>query len=217
MIIRGVEVKVESRLPFWNIQGEIEGDVYNVERVDFKPGDVVIDIGAHIGLFSCYLAARYPFLTIHAYEPAPETFADLSRNAAHYPNIIPHRQAADVSPLIRLQYRPDMNYASSAHYRFYVPGAIPVEVPAIGLDEILGQHERVKFLKMDCEGSEWELLLNSQLLDRVEYLSLERHDMPQFDGLWPKLREKLRRHFDREHLRVHWVEKEKAESLAPVT
>jgi hypothetical protein len=48
------------------IAWELLHDCYGLDRIDFKPGDVVIDIGAHIGFFAIYTALRYP--------PDPDSF-----------------------------------------------------------------------------------------------------------------------------------------------
>ncbi len=52
-----------------------------LRRHDFGDG-VIIDIGANLGLFSLVLRDRFPERRIIAFEPAPSTFAALSRNAA---------------------------------------------------------------------------------------------------------------------------------------
>jgi hypothetical protein len=41
-------------------------DIYGLETIGFQPGDIVIDVGAHLGLVSLYLAKRWPFLRIYA-------------------------------------------------------------------------------------------------------------------------------------------------------
>lgn len=50
------------------------------KKMDIRPGDVVIDIGAYVGEFSLIAAARGAIVT--AYEPTPETFAVLQTNSA---------------------------------------------------------------------------------------------------------------------------------------
>ena len=62
------------------IIGELRSDEYQLGPIDFWPGDVVIDIGGHIGLFSCYLAKKYPFLKILAFEPIPVSYRMFRRN-----------------------------------------------------------------------------------------------------------------------------------------
>ena len=48
---------------------ELRQDWYALDRIPFKANDVVIDIGAHVGLVSMYLARRWSFLRIHVFEP----------------------------------------------------------------------------------------------------------------------------------------------------
>jgi hypothetical protein len=59
----------EGSLAADRVAGELASDVYGLEMVPFQPGDVAIDIGAHIGLVSIYIAKRWPFLRIYAFEP----------------------------------------------------------------------------------------------------------------------------------------------------
>src|SRR5262245_250736 len=53
---------------------ELMRDDYGFERIPFEAGDVVIDIGAHVGLVSSYLAKRWPFLRVQAFEPHPTNY-----------------------------------------------------------------------------------------------------------------------------------------------
>jgi len=46
----------------------------------FREGDTLIDIGAHAGVMSIYLAKRYPFIKVYAIEPDPVNYACLIRN-----------------------------------------------------------------------------------------------------------------------------------------
>ena len=50
-------------------------------------------------------------------------------------------------------------------------------VPAVPLDEVLGRFERVKLLKLDCEGSEYPILLTSTQLPKVERIVGEYHEI----------------------------------------
>jgi len=44
---------------------------YDMSKVEFKP-DVIIDCGAHIGMFSLLAASTFPGATVVAYEPNPK-------------------------------------------------------------------------------------------------------------------------------------------------
>jgi hypothetical protein len=59
---------------------EILDDDYKLRQIDFRPGDVVIDIGANIGIVALYLAKKHPGIQIIAIEPVPTTFRHLEEN-----------------------------------------------------------------------------------------------------------------------------------------
>ena len=58
----------------------MQHDVYLSQTVAFRPGDTVVDVGAHLGVFAIYLAKRYPFIHVYAIEPDPANYASLKRN-----------------------------------------------------------------------------------------------------------------------------------------
>src|SRR3972149_3504792 len=62
---------------------------------DLGKNPVVVDVGAHIGDFSLFMAHKIPGARILAYEPEPENFALLLENiqANLFEQIVPFRQA----------------------------------------------------------------------------------------------------------------------------
>jgi hypothetical protein len=52
-----------------------------------------------------------------------------------------------------------------------------VEVECIKLDDILAQHEKVRILKIDVEGSEYPILYTSKLLNKIDVILGEFHEM----------------------------------------
>lgn len=65
----------------WLIHDEIFGEeIYNRGGVALHDGATVVDIGGNIGLFLLWATDRYKDLTIHTFEPIPETFEVLSSN-----------------------------------------------------------------------------------------------------------------------------------------
>src|SRR6516164_398789 len=81
--INGIELLAydESQsLSAMRVFQELAGDVYGMESIPFEPGDIVIDVGAHIGLVSVYLAKRFPFLRIYAFEPHPVNHTNCADN-----------------------------------------------------------------------------------------------------------------------------------------
>jgi FkbM family methyltransferase len=55
-------------------------DYYLTHTAVFREGDIVVDVGAHLGVFSIYLAKKYPFIKVYAIEPDPKNYACLTRN-----------------------------------------------------------------------------------------------------------------------------------------
>lgn len=58
-----------------------EGGSYTRHGIDVGNGATVLDVGANVGAFSVALAQRYRDLRLVLFEPIPETFALLRRNA----------------------------------------------------------------------------------------------------------------------------------------
>ncbi|MDR1942676.1 MAG: FkbM family methyltransferase [Endomicrobium sp.] len=55
-------------------------DDYKLNCIDFNQMDVVIDIGANIGMISIYLAKKYPFLKIYSFEPVKCNYEKFKKN-----------------------------------------------------------------------------------------------------------------------------------------
>lgn len=69
------------------VRGIIVGDQYYANQF-IKKDSVIIDAGAHIGIFSVLAAHLAPQGHIYSFEPAAETFQVLKKNAEYYPQII---------------------------------------------------------------------------------------------------------------------------------
>jgi FkbM family methyltransferase len=64
----------------WEAVRRMQSDYYLLQMAIVREGDSVIDIGAHIGAMSIYLARKYPFITVYAVEPEPTNYEHLRRN-----------------------------------------------------------------------------------------------------------------------------------------
>ena len=191
---------------------------YEVKR-EFEEGDVVLDIGAHIGLFCIPLAKKYPNIRINAYEPVPQTFDLLMRNIAanRVTNINAINKAVCASPgVLVIQHDPNRTYTSSGFYSREMPGKIKIESCAVGINEIMEPHTKIKFLKLDCEGAEWEIIKVCKHLDRVQYLGAELHiigqDEAEQSAWYKKIADNI--NLPEWNCSVHEVVKEKAEGLS---
>lgn len=163
---------------------EIAEDHYRLAQIPLSAGDVVLDIGANVGVFSIYLAALHPGLRILAFEPVPETFAALRRNLRRngIRTVEAHNLAVngDGRPL-ELRRAPGNSGGATALPALdpYMEASV-VSCPGISLDEIFRRNgvDRCRLLKIDCEGGEYEILQTTEMLSRVDYLRGEFHISP---------------------------------------
>ncbi len=170
----------------------IQWDEYGIFREPLRAADVVIDIGAHIGCFS-FACREMGSRKIYAFEPYPENYEQLEENVGSLSGIEISELAVFRSDLAveGLQHSGPIgsntgggsvlygggNFDSESR-EFHLPdSAAVVTARTIALDEILGRFERVKVLKLDCEGSEFPILLTSRLLSRVERIVGEFHEV----------------------------------------
>jgi Met-10+ like-protein len=69
------------------VAGEVGHGAYDFRDIEIQPGDTILDIGAHIGVVSIFLAKRHPDVRVLAFEPVPRVFellsANLRRNRVH--------------------------------------------------------------------------------------------------------------------------------------
>lgn len=162
---------------------EFQQDQYGLREIPFQPGDVVLDIGANIGVGSIYLAKKYPFLNVHAFEPVPESFASLTTNIAlnGIRNVHPYKLAitGDGRPIqLMVDLLINSGGATAQVPDTCIPGHRQYTADSIKLDTFLDRFNigACKLLKIDCEGSEYEILRSSQQLHRIEYLRGEFHE-----------------------------------------
>jgi FkbM family methyltransferase len=156
----------------------------------FGPDDVVLDVGMHIGSF-CFAALLRGAGHVHGFEAEPGNFALAARNLAGYGD----RCQAHGKAVWRSDRRGDV-------LRFCAPTGAQssntgggnvlgtsgdVEVETVALDDVLRQvtdngRTRVRFLKIDCEGAEFPILLTSRLLHWIDHVHGEFHE--RGDGIY---------------------------------
>jgi FkbM family methyltransferase len=137
----------------------------------------VIDVGANVGYFSLACAAIGAHKVL-AYEPVSTTHERLNRNVnmlSVTDKVITHKQAVLGKPhdplLIHLQPTHGAN-------SLYVPSDKSEFVKVITLEDCMQQtYSHNVILKLDCEGAEYDILLDSpdHVFDRVQVIHVEIH------------------------------------------
>lgn len=155
-------------------------NIYNQHGINVSEGDTVVDIGAHIGVFSVYAADRSKTGQVYAFEPFIENFKRLDRhktiNSKTNLNIF-NQGVSNIDGTQTLFLSPDNNTGGhSLHLKNESDNK--VEIQTITLPKFCDDHqiEKIDFLKLDCEGAEFDILKsNEAILDRVDKMVLECH------------------------------------------
>ena len=170
-------------------------DGYGLDKIELKPGDGVIDVGAQVGAVSIYLAKRQPLARIYAFEPVPANFKRLMRNlkANGVENVTAiHKAVTGDGRDLVLHLTMDVNSGGNSAFG---KGWKTITVPSTTLaDFVRVLHiDRIKLLKLDCEGSEYEIVESSlEMLDRVDVVRGEMHVGEGLGGSPSDLLEALR-------------------------
>lgn len=174
---------MENKISKWSAPGEPpvfyrEGssDAYLVQRnlidgnpeysfLDLDP-KMIWDVGANIGVQSVLMSRRWPNAIIHAFEPNPDNIEILRMNVLAYENVVVHPYALgrfkEDLKLYDSSDKPNFGGCTLHGHKDQSFHVVPV-VPAC--EVATACQEPIDLLKMDCEGSEFPVLL--ALGDRV--------------------------------------------------
>ncbi|MCG8580170.1 MAG: FkbM family methyltransferase [Bacteroidales bacterium] len=150
------------------------------EYADYFPfyqDAVVIDIGANVGFFSLFAANNLGEKSqVIAIEPEKENYSVLTENTKHEEKI--KLINAAISSKSGHDYLYLKNSLNSS--LMYAEKACKIEVQTQTLEEVIGRYDlkRIDFLKIDCEGAEYEIIENlaPEIFKIIKVISLEFHD-----------------------------------------
>ena len=181
----GLKIKIRRG----TIDSEIVHDVA-IKKTYFnyfsvKDGDVVVDIGGHIGTFSILASSINKTGKIYLFEPNLNNFNQIKENIRlnDIQNILAFNKCVSEETGVKDFYIP----------RFKSTGAegggclynncdshIKIKIDSISLNDLIIQNniDRINFLKMDCEGGEYEILFNcdKDVIDKIDKIAMEYHD-----------------------------------------
>jgi FkbM family methyltransferase len=152
---------------------------------DVRPSDrVIVDAGANVGFFSCYASWRAPQSQVLTIEPFPTTVARLrtqlgDNNLSKRVTVLDRALTAAPSEVVMpldtpsSQMKPVLQNAANSR--------TVVRVPSVPLAQaVAALPAQIDLLKMDIEGSEFEVLLHTpyETLRRFRRINVEHHEPP---------------------------------------
>jgi FkbM family methyltransferase len=144
---------------------------------------VVIDIGANVGFFTMFIASRFPNATVFAYEPIRNNYAQLKRNAElnkHVRISCFEKAVFSHTGEVPICFDPHDSLTTTAHIiQESEESKSCIRVPCVSLVDIFENNniEHCDLLKMDCEGAEFDIILNcpQEYLTRIDQVAMELH------------------------------------------
>ena len=174
---------------------------YSDDNFSINNDDVIIDVGAHIGLFALFASQFCKNGKIFCYEPIKENYKILIENIEmnQIQNIFPNNLAVTKETS---RVKIFLNDDQSGHSMF-IQNKNFVEVDSKSLSDIFIDNgiKECDFLKLDCEGAEYEIIesLPSDLFTKINKTAIEYHMV----DTKPELLEQLINKFKQFSFSVH--------------
>jgi FkbM family methyltransferase len=144
--------------------------------------EVVIDIGANIGVFTLLARHLWPRCRVHAYEPDPQNVVTLQSNLEHnqVEGVTVHNAAVSDAEGRRTLFQKGHSGWHSLYPEALGGPRSSVQVETVDLPAVIETAGgRIDLLKMDCEGAEWAILRDNEELLRahIGYVAMEYHEL----------------------------------------
>lgn len=140
------------------------------DRFDVKDREVV-DIGANIGdspIFFALKGAR----KVYAFEPLPLAYLEMVENIK-LNNLV--NKILPINAAVASREGSVKVPSNTTDQSFHITGSGDVEIPIYSLDRVVNMLEDPYLVKMNCEGCELDLILNTNSVHKFEKIIFEHH------------------------------------------
>lgn len=127
------------------------------------PDGIFFDVGANVGQTARFMRREFPSAVIHAFEPVPDTFEILERNASAMDKLYIHKIAlSDSDRVVDFSYVPNAEQRNSIENCRYDddPSARRARATVMTIDNFCSANgiERITLIKTDTEGHDASVL-----------------------------------------------------------
>ena len=158
--------------------------IYQAKNCFIKPGDVVLDLGANIGIFTNF-AADKEASKIYSFEPIQQNFQMLMMNRPGQCEA--HRLAISDrdNKSIKISYEEEVNGGSTCEFvddydKQYNKSSVSQTIMTMTLDTLIDNKiiESPDFIKMDIEGAEYQAFrgISDKNLEKTRCIAMEMHE-----------------------------------------
>jgi FkbM family methyltransferase len=153
-----LKVSADDLTHLWVADEVLTEHVYSLNAVPFTP-DLVLDLGANIGLFTLLAAQRWPNSHLVCVEPHPLTFDQLCKNLAAN-RVSAMRLQCAIADTTGIQFLCN----EGAVFQALTEAENATPTLTMPLDALLPRAAKNVLIKMDIEGAEQAALENARLL-----------------------------------------------------
>ena len=154
-------------------RGKHLGNVYMLNSINFKSGDLVIDCGANIGDLEIYFKERKLDINYLAFEPSPLEFKCLNNNLLLQNSKCFNIALFDKEDIVKFYVSSESADSSLIEPKKFTK---EINIQTKRFDSIFKelQLSKIKLLKLEAEGAEPEILLGfGNTLSQVEYITAD--------------------------------------------